>query len=420
MKQGKLVAALFTQKHERPDDTLGFMSCEKRGFTSGVKTPRQTASDRKWEGAAWISPEQLASSVDKRPRRKFPLVAASSSTSSLEKKALTTKSVGVGVAAKKPDADSDADADTDVAFLHKSTKEPVVYSTPRPPEPTNGKDAVGRRRDKDKIPASTTWEWQGDPATGTWVEVARPRFLEVGIFFSYSPIPSKQVVLLEWLHVGSKRSDASAALNADFLRTHLIPRLNRTHPVSLRLLDWLVVDYAREKGIAYRRFFPHLGQYRLVVVYSLYFEWLTRWRRRHYDVFRRRHRIYFTLDNQTYSTTVAQLHFFYMAELYGFLDFAQENAKDIEAHMQSKLGITNAIKRKASESGETYRRRPLVSKCPPKAYIAEGECTLTFKINSDRESDSESNTDAETDIDNDEDDGYGENEDDLKKSDEAF
>ena len=350
MKQGKLVAALFIQKNEQPDNALGFMSFEKRGLTHGTKTPRQTASDRKWEGAAWISPEQLASSVDKRPRRKF----------------LSSAAAAAVVTAALPDAEVD-------------------YPTPRPPEPTNGKDADGRRRDKDKIPASTTWKWLGNMETGGWAEVPRPRVLEVGIFFSYNPIPSKQIVLLEWLHVGSRRSDASAALNADFLRTHLIPRLNRTHPVSLRLLDWLVVDYAREKGIAYRRFFPHLNQYRLVVVYSLYFEWLTRWRRRHYDVFRRRHRIYFILDGQTYSTTVAQLHFFYMAELYGFLDFAQENAAAIEAHMQSKLGITNAIKRKASESGETYRRRPLVSKCLPKAYIAEGACTLTFKIKSDTE-----------------------------------
>ena len=369
MKQGKLVAALFTQKNESPDDSLGFMTCEKKNFSASQKTPRQTASDRKWEGAAWISPEQLASSVDKRPRRKGVVIGTGTGT-------------GTGAGAGNP---------SESEMVQASAER--CYPIPRPPEPTNGKDADGRRRDKDKIPASTTWAW--DDSLGNWLEVPRPRLLEVGIFFSYSPVPSKQIVLLEWLHVGSRTSSSVSALDADFLRTHLIPRLNRTHPVSLRLLDWLVVDYAREKGIAYRRFFPHLNQYRLVVVYSLYFEWLTRWRRRHYDVFRRRHRIYFTLDGQTYSTTVAQLHFFYMAELYGFLDFAQENAAAIEAHMQFKLGITNAIKKKAAEAGETYRRRPLVSKCPPKAYIAEGECTLTFKIKSDSEEESEEEDDEE-------------------------
>ena len=382
MKQGKLLASLFTQKNDTKNDSLGFMSGVKRSSAAGgIKTPRQTASDRKWEGAAWISPEQLASSVDKRPRRKgidpeHPEAGA-----------------GAGAVAEKvvaaPAASTSVDAEPCIVECNDPPR------PPRPPEPTNGKDVDGRRRDKDKRPSNDTWAWSD--TVHNWVQVPRPRVLEVGIFFSYNPIPSKQVVLLEWLHVGSRTDMKASALNADFLRAHLIPRLNRTHPVSLRLLDWLVVDYAREKGIAYRRFFPHLKQYRLVVIYSLYFEWLTRWRRRHYDVFRRRHRIYFTLDGQTYSTTVAQLHFFYMAELYGFLDFAQENAGDIEAHMQSKLGITNAIKRKAAETGEVYRRRPLVNKCPPKAYIAEGECTLTFKIDSDDDGDVEESESDEDD-----------------------
>lgn len=260
----------------------------------------------------------------------------------------------------------------------------IVYPIPRPPEPCGDKDLDKRRRDKDRIPSEVTWSW--DAELSNWKLTPRPRVVEVGIFFSYIPIPTKQIVLLEWLLEDNEKS----ALNADFLRKHLIPRLNRTHPVSLRLLDWLVVDYAREKGIAYRWFFPHINQHRLVVVYSLYFEWLTRWRRRHYDVFRRRHRIYFTLDGQTYSTTVAQLHFFYMAELYGFLVFAEQNAKDIEEHMQTKLGITNDIKRKAQEKGEVYRRRPLVNKCPPKAYISHGECILSFKVGTESSSESES------------------------------
>ena len=329
------------------DDGSMFLAPTKK-LSEASKTPRQTASDRKWEGCAWISPEQLASNVDKRPRNV--------------------------VHAKEAAAEEEED---------------IAYPIPRPPEPCGDKDMDRRRRDKDRIPSETTWAW--DKELGNWKSVPRPRVVEVGMFFSYIPIPVKQVVLLEWLLEDSDKS----ALNADFLRKHLIPRLNRTHPVSLRLLDWLVVDYAREKGIAYRWFFPHINQIRLVVVYSLYFEWLTRWRRRHYDVFRRRHRIYFTLDGQTYSTTVAQLHFFYMADLYGFLEFAQQNAEDIEAHMQAKLGITNDIKRKAQESGQVYRRRPLVNKCPPKAYISQGECVLSFKVGDETSSEEEGESDED-------------------------
>lgn len=329
-RQYKLSAALFeTKSSSATNDALFAAMCPKQ--SDAPKTPRQTASDRKWEGMAWISPEQLASNVDKRPRK-------------------STTTVG---AASTPE---------------------VTYPIPRPPDPVTAKDMEQRKRDKDRIPSAMTWEW--DVEAANWKLAPRPRAMEIGMFFSYAPIPVKQLVLLQWLVTDNE----TTALNADFLRTHLIPRLNRTHPVSLRLLDWLVVDYAREKGVAYRRWFPHIKQHRLVVVYSLYFEWLTRWRRRHYDVFRRRHRIYFTLDDQTYSTTVAQLHFFYMAELYGFLDYAAEHAEEIEAHMQAKLGITNDMKKKAAENGEAYRRRPLVEKCPPRAYISEGDCVLTFKI----------------------------------------
>jgi hypothetical protein len=348
MKQGKLSASLFEpRKVGKPcmHDTL-FARTSGAVSDGAPKPARQTASDRKWEGIAWISPEELAMNVDKRPRKPVPTVDVEAVA-------------------------GDAGAVVVVAEATTSASLPLV---PKPADPVSSKDMEQRRRDKDRIPSEQTWEWS--VPSMKWLLVMRRKAMEIGIFFSYSPIPGKQAVLLKWLVTDNETS----ALTADFLRRHVIPRLNRTHPVSLRLLDWLVVDYAREKGTAYRRFFPHIGQYRLVVVYSLYFEWLTRWRRRHYDVFRRRHRIYFTIDGQTYSTTVAQLHFFYMAELYGFLDFAQENAVDIEAHMQMKLGITNDIKRKAAESGEKYRRRPLVNKCPPKAYISQGDFLLTFQV----------------------------------------
>lgn len=353
VKQGSLSMSLFEPRQagvNKPGNDAIFNGLGSTGSSSraSLKTPRQTASDRKWEGVAWISPEQLACNVNKRPRKGHP--------SPCDEEEVPVVSA-------------------------------VTATKPRPPDPVNDKDMDSRKRDKDRIPSEQTWNW--DVATEDWVLGPRPRVMEVGMFFSYSPIPNKQIVLLQWLIAEKDTS----ALNADFLRKHLIPRLNRTHQVSLRLLDWLVVDYAREKSVAYRRYFPHIKQYRLVVVYALYFEWLTRWRRRHFDVFRRRHRIYFNLDGQTYSTTVAQLHFFYMAELYGFLDYAQEHAKEIEEHMQMKLGITNEIKKQAAEKGEQYKRRPLVEKCPPKAYISEAECVLTFKIDETSEEEEEDGDD---------------------------
>jgi len=150
--------------------------------------------------------------------------------------------------------------------------------------------------------------------------------------------------------------------------------------VSLRLLDWLVVDYAREKDIAYRRYVPTLRREMIVVMHALYTSWLHRWRRRHYDPFRRRHRIYFVLDGETYSTTVAQLHFFYMARLFGFLDYAADHLDEILPHMKTTLAGTNEAKDGARRRGEEYRRRPLVSKARPKAFMSKGTFELCFAL----------------------------------------
>ena len=150
--------------------------------------------------------------------------------------------------------------------------------------------------------------------------------------------------------------------------------------MSLRLLDWLVVDYAREKDIAYRRYVPTLRREMIVVMHALYTSWLHRWRRRHYDPFRRRHRIYFVLDDETYSTTVAQLLFFYMARLFGFLDYAADHLDEILPHMKTTLAGTNEAKNGARRRGEEYRRRPLVSKARPKAFMSKGTFELCFAL----------------------------------------
>jgi hypothetical protein len=196
------------------------------------------------------------------------------------------------------------------------------------------------------------------------------------MFFAYASIPPKQEELLLLM-----LDDATTAIDDAFLRDGLVPRLNRTHPVSLRLLDWLVVDYAREKDIAYRRYVPTLKREMIVVMHALYTSWLHRWRRRHYDPFRRRHRIYFTLDGETYSTTVAQLHFFYMARLFGFLDYATDHLDEILPHMKATLAGTSEAKTGAKNRGEEYRRRPLVSKARPKAFMSTGTFELRFSLN---------------------------------------
>lgn len=294
---------------------------------------RQTASDKRWERRAWISPQELKSNINKRFK-------------------------GEMVVPPRQDALPEG-------------------MPPKPDDPPAPQNPASLKRDKDRIPTPTMYV--PDAATRTWVLVPRPRVLQLGIFYAYVPLPDKQLALLHWLVDAKRQADDSLpALSLDFLAQHLVPRLQRQRDdvVSLRMLDWFVVDYAQEKGVAYRRYFPNIDATRLVVVHVEYSDTLTVWKRRHFDVFRRRHRIYFDYNGETYSTTVAQLHFFYMADLFGFLDYAQRHAADIETHMKEKLAANAQKKAAAATAGQRYKRRALVTKHTPVGYVVSRDVTV--------------------------------------------
>ncbi len=242
---------------------------------------------------------------------------------------------------------------------------------PRPADPVEERDDTPRSKDKDFVPSRFTYVW--DEETWEWKLRERPRIPIIGQFFAFSPVPVKQIQLLKWI-----LNHAMNPINEEFLRNELVPRLNRTHAVSLRLLDWLVVDYSRERNVAYRYFVPLLNREVTIVVHQLYESLRYRWRRRRFDCFRRRHRVYFDLDGQTYSTTVAQLHFFFMSRMYGFLDYALQNLKDIENHMKRVLSATTLAKQTAKAKKQKCRRKPLVQKAQSRVFISDSEYKLSL------------------------------------------
>ena len=242
---------------------------------------------------------------------------------------------------------------------------------PRPPDPIEERDDTPRSKDKDFVPSRFTHVW--DDALGEWTLRERPRIPIAGRFFAFSPVPVKQIQLLKWI-----LNHAMNPINEDFLRNELVPRLNRTHAVSLRLLDWLVVDYSRERNVAYRYFVPLLNREVTIVVHQLYESLRYRWRRRRFDCFRRRHRVYFDLDGQTYSTTVAQLHFFFMSRMYGFLDYAMQHLDDIEGHMKKVLSATTLAKQTAKAKKVKCRRKALVQKAQSRVFISDSEYKLSL------------------------------------------
>jgi hypothetical protein len=435
-------------------------------FVKQSSKPRQQASDQLWEGTAWVSGEDLAQLMNKRPRkrgvgvgadagvdvdvdvqkqmqkqkqkpkpqqqrqksarprrragtvRQRAAVSSAAADTEMEEpdaasvpptpggktKPKTKPRTNIKAAKKRKrdgaaescsdtdaanadadtDADTDADADADESG-HVSAEEPL------------------RKRDKDRIPSATVTVVSG----GVLRVVPRPRTMQCGMFFAYVPIPPKQKALLQCI-----LDSPSSAPDEAFLRAELVPRLNRTHPVSLRLLDWFVVDYAQECNVAYTRFIPELGRSTIVYVHKVYITWRDQWRRRHFDPFRRRHRIYFVLDGETYSTTVAQLHFFSVARTFGFLEYAAQHLEEIDAHQRAAMcasadgdadadgnadadadvgghGVDHdaetaahaaACSASASAKAEALeaRRRPLVCRPQPQAFMSECRHVVSF------------------------------------------
>lgn len=337
MQDGQIPRHLLVSAKDAP--VFGFLStCPPRVFS---KPPRQVVSDMKWEGETWISSKKLSKAVTKRSR------SDSSDTDSEE---------------------DDMPCDTDQEDQEDHQDRPV-----KPKDPEEDRDEARRSKDKDCVPSRQTYVW--DKSAKEWVLKERPRLHVAGMFFSYAPVPPTQVALLK--HI---LDSEHCPVDEEFLKEELVPRLNRTHKVSLRSLDWLVVDYSREKNVAYRRYVPVLKREMIVVVHQLYSNMRDRWRRRRFDCFRRRHRIYFDLNGDVYSTTVAQLHFFFVSRMYGFLDYAAQNIAAIEAHMKKTLTDTAEAKSQARRLKQKYRRKPLVQKAAPRVFVSDVQYKLSFQF----------------------------------------
>ena len=266
-------------------------------------------------------------------------------------------------------------------------------TAPRPPSPLGEQvesddddacAAAARKKDKDVVPSRMTWAWS--PAHSAWALRPRPRLALAGPFFAFHPVPSKHTELLRIL-----LNAPDSPLHEDFLRAELVPRLNRNHRVSLRALDWLMVDYSCENKAVYMW---KVGDgLDLVDIHEKYTRLLKCWRRRRFDCFRRRHRIYFELDGSIYPTTVAQLHFFYVAARYGFLEYAAVFLDEIDAHMKATF-VAKEAQKAAPKTGTGPKRQALVTKAKPRVFVNASPKSWSFKYPDVADSSDEDDLDA--------------------------
>jgi hypothetical protein len=125
----------------------------------------------------------------------------------------------------------------------------------------------------------------------------------------------------------------------------VIPIIKQEAPISLRLLEYFVVNYAKENRIVCQ-----VGN-SLVNINNSYYMDLKRYRKDFYDPFRRRGKLHWSFpQGEAVETTIGQLCFLKWALQYQVLDYVEQNREVIAENMSNR-----SVQRKSSKQEQTDR-----------------------------------------------------------------
>ena len=125
----------------------------------------------------------------------------------------------------------------------------------------------------------------------------------------------------------------------------LLPYIDGTAQVSLRLIDWFVTNYAKTHNVVLTRCGPN-GETTSFNVFLSYRAQLKAYSKQQFDPFRRRDRITFHYDCNTdggsVETTIGQLNFFRWMLTNNIISYIRENAELIERDMiETQKAVTS-------------------------------------------------------------------------------
>lgn len=177
------------------------------------------------------------------------------------------------------------------------------------------------------------------------------------------------------------------------LREKIVPYLVRSASSSLRLLDWLVVDYAMDQPVVYSWKRSYEKEAAPLVLRQSYTQMLSRYRRRHFDPFRRKHRVYFSLGEEVYETTVGQLIFLMWAHEDGAIWYCENNYKEILQHMNDHIAAKTIEIEKDRQAGKKHKRTPFIKKGHKRSVVCKYEQKKMWHNESSSESEEEESGD---------------------------
>ena len=167
-----------------------------------------------------------------------------------------------------------------------------------------------------------------------------------------------------------------AEYTPEILETVLAPLVTHTSPVSLRLLDWAVVNWSKKHNVLCASVAPG----RVTNMHDAYKKALSHWKRRLFDPFRRRMRIGVRVNGQELRTTLGQANFALWTYKTGVLSFVLSHRDSIEADMNNTSRRHKHEKREEERrNGGKGKRSQMTSSVGRVSCVAyRAPCTVVF------------------------------------------
>ena len=148
----------------------------------------------------------------------------------------------------------------------------------------------------------------------------------------------------------------------EIARNVLVPLITHQSAVSLRTLDWAVVNWSKKHNIICLSHVP--GE--TTNIHQSYRQTLAFWRRRLFDPFRRRKRICVVVEGEEIQTTLGQANFALWTFRTGVLAYVLSHRQSIEDDMNRVSRANRRARRAAAAQGARRERCELTH--APGAY----------------------------------------------------
>jgi hypothetical protein len=161
----------------------------------------------------------------------------------------------------------------------------------------------------------------------------------------------------------------------------ILPLLQGTSGLSLRLIDWFVTNYAKKHNTGY------ILEGQEFLVYMNYKSQLKAYSKKLFDPFCRRERILFQVPSEEpFVTTVGKLNFFRWAIEKGVLTYLTLNSAMIETEMNKAMKDQNKARSStASSTGSSATAVSLVSQSSKTSVSSTSSTRSTRRRNPDKE-----------------------------------